>query len=110
MSNHTPHPDRIEDIRRWHIDQAVSETQPVAMFNVTITADNLIVTSGLGLDPVHAQILLMELDRVREKISSQLAEESKPKLQLVRAGCTADPAKMRARRSRAKVARLRLVG
>lgn len=90
MSNvqemYKPNAERVEEIRRWHIDQAVGAAVPVSMFNITITFDGEINTKGLYLDPLQAQLMLPELRRVVQLIETQLPEEDAPVAMPVHSG------------------------
>jgi hypothetical protein len=85
MSNvqqmHTPSKERVEAIRRFHIDQAVGAAVPVAMVNVTITWDGEINTKGLGLNDQLARTMVNELRALILRIESQLPEEDAPMAQ-----------------------------
>ncbi len=65
-----PHPSRTSHIKRWHVDQIATDDPPVAMLHIAITAGGHIAIKGLGLDHLHATIVLDELDQVREQIAS----------------------------------------
>jgi hypothetical protein len=43
------------------------------MLHIAVTSGGLVQTKGLGLDPVHAEIILGELDTLREQLSQYLA-------------------------------------
>jgi len=77
----TPDTERVEEIRRWHISQAVGAAAPVAMVNVTITWDGEINTKGLGLNDQLARTMLGELRALILRIESQLPEEDTPVIQ-----------------------------
>lgn len=63
-----PHPSRTVGIRRWHFDQIESDPPAVAMLHISVTADGQIVTKGMGLDHVHATIVLETLDDLRQRL------------------------------------------
>ena len=45
------------------------------MLHVAVTAGGQIICKGMGLDPVHAQIILSELDDLRDRLASLLAPQ-----------------------------------
>lgn len=53
--------ERIETIRRWHIDQAVGSNVTVALLNIAINMDGEISTKGLCIEPAHVPAMLAEL-------------------------------------------------
>lgn len=63
-----PHPDRTRVIREWHIEQAVGQQHQAAMLNITLTCDGRIRSTGLGIEPEHAVVMLDELERIRERL------------------------------------------
>lgn len=101
MSEFRHNRERFETIRRWYIDQAVAEANPMAMLNLTITADHQIVTKGMGIEPAHAAILLGELREVIQRIERQLPKDYATRY--------ASPIKLVPGRPTAKVIPLRLV-
>lgn len=66
----TPHPSRTSSIKHWHLDQIDADDPAVALLNISITAGGQVNTKGLGLDHLHAAIILDELDRLREQIAA----------------------------------------
>jgi hypothetical protein len=67
------HPERVRKIRDWHLQQAHSLYEPAATLNITITACGQIFTTGLAIEPEHAQVLLTEIDQVQRKLSDHAA-------------------------------------
>lgn len=56
---------RTDAVRRFHADELLNRDEGVALLCVTVTANGIVRTLALGLDAVHAQIVLGELDRIR---------------------------------------------
>jgi hypothetical protein len=82
-TDYNPSQERIAKIKRWHIDQAVSEARPVATLNISITAAGEIVTQGVCIEQEHAQAFLAELQAVARRIKAQIRKPH-PTLSLVR--------------------------
>lgn len=61
-----PHPERIQKIRRWHIDEATGETQSVATLNISITTTGQIKSAAVAIEREHALAILTELSRVQQ--------------------------------------------
>lgn len=82
-----PHPERIECIKRWHIEQATSvKAVSVATLNISITTDGEIRTATLAIEPEHAVVILSELHRVTTLLhdfigsSGKLKPKTKPNI------------------------------
>jgi hypothetical protein len=72
-----PHPSRTQAIKSWHINQAADTTQkPIALLSLYITAAGDIHSTALGIEPAHAQIILRELESVRERLESFASTDS----------------------------------
>ena len=66
-----PHPDRVQTIKTWHLTQAANTSQePVALLNLVITAAGEVECTGLGIEPAHAQVLLAEMEKIRERLEA----------------------------------------
>ncbi len=63
-----PNPDRTRLIREWHIDQAVGPHYQAALLNITLTCEGRIRSTGLGIEPEHAVVMLEELERIRDRL------------------------------------------
>jgi hypothetical protein len=74
LREYTPHPTRTNVIRHWHLDEIDKEDASVAMVHISITASGQVSCKGLGLDPVHAEIILEELNSARQKLTEYLAQ------------------------------------
>jgi hypothetical protein len=68
-----PNAQRIADVRRWFVDQAVCDDH-VAALSVAVTADGRVTTSGSSIEPEHALVMVEELRRLIDRIESQLPE------------------------------------
>jgi hypothetical protein len=65
--------ERVETIRRWHIDQVVSaKVTTVALLNIAVNFDGEIRTNGLCIEREHAQIMLPELRRLIRQIEAEV--------------------------------------
>lgn len=74
LRNSGPHPSRTGSIKHWHLDQMTAADPAVAMLHIAITAGGRIIIKGLGLDHVHAAIVLDELRQVSQQIAGFLQE------------------------------------
>lgn len=82
-----PHPTRTHAIRQWHLEQIGHDNPAVALLAVAVTASGLVVTKGRGIDPIHAEIVLEELDNVRAVLKAQIlskASSEKPRVAMLR--------------------------
>lgn len=68
LRDYSAHPSRVRAIQYWHLEQIDSADPPVAMAAITVTAGGQIHCKGLGLDGVHAQIILEEIDILKDRI------------------------------------------
>jgi hypothetical protein len=64
----TPLQQRVKDIRCWHVNRGTGDLRTVAMAHIGIMSDGSIMTDGLHLDRVHAQIMIGSLDALRERL------------------------------------------
>jgi len=76
LRNYDPDPSRTQAIRHWHLDQMSSEDPSVALLHIAVTAGGQIRTNGLGLDPVHAELILDELEFARAQLAEYLSKQS----------------------------------
>ena len=65
-----PHPSRTSAIRHWYLEQISADDPAVAMLHIAVTAGGQVNARSLGLDHVHATIVLDQLDRVRQQIEA----------------------------------------
>lgn len=73
LRNYKPHPSRTDAVKQWHLE-SISESDPaVAIIHLSVTASGIIRCKGLGLDPLHAEILLEELDMAKARLTDYLA-------------------------------------
>lgn len=56
--------ERIEMIRRWHIEQAIAEDQSEAMVFFSITSSNQVRACSIGIEPEHALVMLPTVEEV----------------------------------------------
>lgn len=76
LRDYKPHPTRTSIIRHWHLDEIEKPDPSVAMVHISVSAGGEVNCKGLGLDPVHAEIILEELDSARQKLTEYLAQRS----------------------------------
>jgi hypothetical protein len=72
LKQYAPHPSRTNSILYWHVDQIRDQDPAVAILHIAVTANGQIKTVGMGLDPVHAEIILREIDEARARIAEYL--------------------------------------
>jgi len=63
-----PHRARLAELRQWFISQAQEPAGYVAAVSIGITGDGMVNTSGRGIEPEHAAILLDELKSVAARL------------------------------------------
>ena len=61
---------RIAELRQWFIDQAQEPSGHVAAVSVTITGNGMVNTSGCGIEPEHAAVILDELKGVAARLEA----------------------------------------
>jgi hypothetical protein len=66
-----PHPERLEAIQQWHLDQAAKPAQAVAAIHLSITQDGKIRTEGIAVDQAHAQAMLAALPRLTQMLEQR---------------------------------------
>lgn len=71
-------PQRVAALKQWHIDQAISESKPVAIINFTLTADGSINTRAIGLEPEHAKVMLPALEEAAQQLREQVGDQEHP--------------------------------
>ncbi len=67
---------RLAELRQWFTDQAQEHAGHVAAVSVAITGNGMVNTSGCGIEPEHAAVLLDELKGVMARLEGILAAES----------------------------------
>lgn len=65
-----PHRARLAELRQWFISQAQEPVGYVAALSVGITGDGLVNTSGHGIEPEHAAVMLDELKSVVARLEA----------------------------------------
>lgn len=88
LSVNTPNPDRIQALRRWHIDQATCDDAPVAALHVSITAGGQIRSSAVSIEPEHAAAMLPVLAQAYRQVQEFAAKYTTTKTKEV--GTSAD--------------------
>ena len=73
--SHTPHPSRTSSIKQWHLAEISADDPAVAILAVSVTASGQIQVKGMGLDHIHARIVLSELDALREQMQRYVEQE-----------------------------------
>lgn len=56
--------ERIEMIRRWHIEQAITDDYAEAMVYLSITASNEVRCCSIGVEPEHALVMLPTAEEI----------------------------------------------
>lgn len=59
---------RLAELRQWFTEQAQNRSGHLAAVSVAITGDGMLTTSGRGIDPDHAAILLGGLKRAMARL------------------------------------------
>jgi len=72
LRDYSVHPSRVNSIKTWLMDQLCDKDDPVALVSISITASGRIKTKGIGLDPLHARLMLKELESLRARIEAEL--------------------------------------
>jgi hypothetical protein len=67
-----PNPERIANVKRFHVEQAVADHQPIALISITLLACGNIITTGIGIEAAHGQAMLSALYATAERIEQQL--------------------------------------
>lgn len=71
-----PHPARTQAVRVFYADRLVDTDPGVAVLNISISAGGLIHSHALGLDTVHARLVLEEIDRIRPALVDHINRHS----------------------------------
>jgi hypothetical protein len=75
-----PKPDqsRIRRIRQWFLSQAAQPEHPVAALSIAITWDGSIIARSIHIDPIHASLMLPELERIANQFQSLASAPTHP--------------------------------
>lgn len=68
-----PHRARKAELRQWFTDQAHELAGHVAGVSIAITGDGMVNTSGRGIEPEHAAVILEELKGVAARLEAIVA-------------------------------------
>ena len=72
------HRARVAELRKWFTEQAHEPSGHVAAVSVAITGDGMVNTSGCGIEPKHAAVILEELKGVVARLEAIAAEDAPP--------------------------------
>jgi hypothetical protein len=64
------HPDRVRLIKQMHADELTAAESPLCVMHTKVMPDGQIITSLVGVEPAHAQVLLQH---VKKHITNALA-------------------------------------
>ena len=64
---------RLAELRQWFAEQASEPSGHVAAVSVAITSDGMVNTSGRGIEPEHAAVILEELRIVESRLEAIVA-------------------------------------
>jgi len=79
---HAANPQRTAAVRSWHIDQATeSNDRPVATLSFTVTELGAIQTRDIGIEPEHAQLLMIAMERAMQKLAIEAGISAVPVLE-----------------------------
>ncbi len=81
---------RMAELRQWFTDQSHEPAGHVAAVSVAITGDGMVNTSGCGIEPDHAAVILEELKGVTIRLEAIVAGNA-PRSKTVRAQCQVIP-------------------
>lgn len=65
--------DRLTELRQWFTEQASRPAGHVAAVSIAITGDSMVNTSGCGIEPEHAAVILEELVGVMARLEAIVA-------------------------------------
>lgn len=68
---------RLAELRQWFTEQAHEPSGHVAAVSVAITGNGMVNTSGCGIEPEHASVILEELKGVVARLEA-IATGQKP--------------------------------
>lgn len=75
---------RLVELRQWFTDQAQEPAGHVAAVSVSVTGDGMVNTSGCGIEPEHAAVILEELRTVAARLEAIVAGQAPASRQLRR--------------------------
>ena len=61
---------RSRAIKQWHIDQAIGDHPISGFVHVSASANGQIDATAIGIEPIHAPYLVVELLKMAEEISN----------------------------------------
>lgn len=67
---------RLAELRQWFTDQAQEPAGHVAAVSVAITGNGMVNTSGCGIEPEHATVILEELRTVVARLEAIVAGQA----------------------------------
>lgn len=56
------HPSKIQAIKTWHADELTAPVQPLCIMSTKLMPCGQVITTMVGVEPVHADIILDHLD------------------------------------------------
>lgn len=65
--------DRLRELRQWFSEQASEPAGHVAAVSIAITGDGMVNTSGRGIEPEYAAVILEELKGVAARLEAIVA-------------------------------------
>lgn len=60
---------RKAQLRKWFLEQAQEPAGHVAAISVSVTGDGMVNTSGCGIEPEYAELILEELAEVQRRLN-----------------------------------------
>jgi hypothetical protein len=69
---------RLAELRQWFNEQAQEPSGHVAAVSVVITGDGMVNTSGCGVEPEHAAVILEELKGVVARLEAIATRQASP--------------------------------
>lgn len=67
---------RMAELRQWFTEQAQEPSGQLAAVSVAITGNGMLTTSGRGIDPDHAVVLLRGLKSVVARLEAVVSEDA----------------------------------
>ena len=69
---------RLAEMRQWFNEQAQEPSGHVAAVSVVITGEGMVNTSGCGIEPEHAAVILEELKGVVARLEAIATGQASP--------------------------------